>query len=60
MKVQDVGEAGLHGWKEKVADNVARRAPVRDDYVRAALGLLFLALSVRYLALTARDLAARR
>ena len=60
MKVQDVGDAALHGWKEKVADTVARRAPVRDDYVRTALGLLFLVLSLRYLAVTARDLAARR
>jgi hypothetical protein len=60
VKVQDVGDAALHGWKEKVADNVARRAPVRDDYVRTALGLFFLALSLRYLIVTARDLAARR
>jgi hypothetical protein len=60
VKVQDVGDAALHGWKEKAADTVARRAPVRDDYLRAALGLVFLALSVRHLALTARALAARR
>jgi hypothetical protein len=60
VKVQDVGDAALHGWKEKAADAVARRAPVRDDYVRTALGLIFLALSLRYLAVTARDLAARR
>jgi hypothetical protein len=60
VKVQDVGQAGLHGWKEKLADKVARRVPVRDDYVRAAFGLLFLGLSLRYLAQTARELAARR
>jgi hypothetical protein len=60
VKVQDVGHAALHGWKEKVADTVARRAPVRDDYVRTAFGLLFLGLSLRYLVTTARDLAARR
>ncbi len=60
MKVQDVGDAALQGWKEKVADTVARKAPLRDDYVRTALGLLFLGLSVRHLAKTARDLAARR
>jgi hypothetical protein len=60
MRVEDVGEAALHGWKEKVADAAARKAPVRDDYVRTALGLLFLALSIRSLAKTARDLAARR
>jgi hypothetical protein len=60
MKVQDVGHAALSGWKEKVADSVAERAPVRNDYVRAAFGLLFLALSVKYLVTTARQLAARR
>ena len=60
MKVQDVGHAGLHGWKQKLADTVARKAPVRDDYVRTAFGLLFLGLSLKYLAQTARELAARR
>jgi hypothetical protein len=60
VKVQDVGEAALSGWKEKVADSVAQRAPVRDDYIRVGFGLLFLALSLKYLANTARRLAARR
>jgi hypothetical protein len=43
-----VGDAGLHGWKETFANAIARRAPVADDVVRAALGVLFFALSVRY------------
>ena len=60
MKVQDVGQAGLTGWRERVADTVARRAPLRDDHVRAAFGLVFLALSLKHLAHTARQLAARR
>jgi hypothetical protein len=60
VKVQDVGQAGLHGWKQRVAETVARRVPVRDDYVRTALGLLFVGLSLKYLAQTARELAARR
>jgi len=60
VKAQDVGDAALSGWKEKVADSVAQRAPMRDDYVRLAFGLLFLGLSLRYLAKTARELAARR
>jgi hypothetical protein len=60
MKVEDVGNASLHGWKEKVADRVARRVPVRDDYVRAALGLVFFALSLRHVITTVRELAARR
>jgi hypothetical protein len=59
VKVHDVGHAALSGWKEKVADSVAHRAPVRDDYVRVAFGLLFLALSLRYLVRTAHRLQAR-
>jgi hypothetical protein len=59
MKVQDVGHAALSGWKGKVAEAAAPRVPVRDDYVRTAFGLLFLALSLSYLARTARRLAAR-
>jgi hypothetical protein len=56
MKVKDVGNAALVGWREKAADPVARRAPLRDDYVRAALGLVFLALTLRHLAETVRRL----
>jgi len=59
MKVQDVGHAALSGWRGKVADAAASKAPARDDYVRAAFGFLFLALSLVYLAKTARRLAAR-
>jgi hypothetical protein len=59
MRVDDVGHAALSGWRERLADVVAPRAPFRDDYVRAGLGLLFLALSIRHLAHTARELAAR-
>jgi hypothetical protein len=56
MKVKDVGNAALVGWREKAADPVARRAPLRDDYVRAALGLLFLGLTLRHLVETVRRL----
>ena len=59
MKVQDVGHAALSGWKGKVADVAAQRVPMRDDYVRAAFGFFFLALSLSYLAKTARRLAER-
>ncbi len=48
MDVKRLGQAGLHGWKEKFADRVARRAPVADDVARAALGAVFFALSLRY------------
>jgi hypothetical protein len=59
LKVKDVGDAALVGWREKAAGPVARKAPLRDEYVRAALGLLFLALSIRHLAETARRLRSR-
>jgi len=60
MKVEEVGHAALSGWKGRVADEVARRAPFRDEQVRTALGLLFLGLSVRYLIRTTRRLLGRR
>jgi hypothetical protein len=48
MDPKALGYAGLHGWREKVADRVAKRAPVADDVARAILGALFFALSLRY------------
>ena len=60
MKVEEVGHAALSGWKGRVADEVAPRAPFRDEQVRAALGLVFLGLSVRYLIRTTRRLLGRR
>jgi hypothetical protein len=52
-----LGHAGLHGWKEKLADRVARRAPVADDVARAALGGLFFFLSLRYVVTSLRAAA---
>ena len=47
-----LGQAGLQGWREKVADGiadpVAKRAPLEADQVRAILGGLFFVLSVLY------------
>jgi hypothetical protein len=47
-----LGQAGLQGWREKVADGiaepVARRAPLDSEQVRALLGAVFFALSVVY------------
>ncbi len=48
MDPKALGHAGLHGWREQLADRVAKRAPIADDVVRAALGALFFALSLRY------------
>jgi hypothetical protein len=47
MRVEDVGHAALSGWRKPVADAVAPRVPLRDDAVRAVVGFLFLALTVK-------------
>jgi hypothetical protein len=61
VAVQELGQAALQGWRGKVADTVAtpvaKRTPLREDWVRAGLGLTFLALSVLYVI---RSLAALR
>ena len=48
-----IGQAGLQGWREKVADGVAepvsRRTPLDEDQVRAGSGALFFVLSVIYI-----------
>jgi hypothetical protein len=50
--VTDLGQAGLQGWREKVADGisqpVANRAPVKEDQVRAFVGAAFFVLAVMY------------
>ena len=50
------GQAALQGWRAKVADSVAepvaKRSPLSEDQVRAAIGALFFVLSVLYVAKT--------
>jgi hypothetical protein len=64
MDAKTVGQAGLQGWRAKVADAVAgpvaRRSGFSDDQVRAAVGALFLALSVLYVVNAVRQLAGAR
>lgn len=64
MDAVSFGKAGLKGWRAKVADAVAgpvaQRTSVTDDQVRAAIGALFLALSVVYVAKAVKDLASNR
>jgi hypothetical protein len=53
---RELGQAGLQGWREKVADGiaepVARRAPLDSEQVRALLGAVFFVLSVLYVVKT--------
>ena len=52
----EIGQTGLQGWREKVADGisrpVAKRAPVEEDQVRAMIGAAFFALAVIYIVKT--------
>ncbi len=63
MDAVSMGKAGLQGWRAKVADAVAQpvsqRSPLSDEQVRAAVGAVFFALSLVYVAGTVKRLAAR-
>lgn len=62
-KAREIGQAGLQGWRAKVADGVAapiaRRVPIEEDQVRALIGGLFFGLSVMYVVKTIRAAAGR-
>ena len=52
----EIGQKGLQGWREKVADgispSVAKRTPAAEDHVRAVIGAAFFTLSVIYIVKT--------
>ena len=58
-----LGQAGLQGWREKVADRVAEplssRTPLREDQVRAVVGSAFFVLAVMYVVKTLRSAKAQ-
>jgi hypothetical protein len=60
MDAVRVGQAGLSGWREKLADGAAApfedRTPVEPDQVRAVVGAVFFVLSVVYVVSTARQI----
>ncbi|MBN1092906.1 hypothetical protein JKP75_10235 [Blastococcus sp. TML/M2B] len=64
MDAVSMGKAGLQGWRARVADTVAtpvaRRSPLTDDQVRAAVGAAFFVLSVVYVVQTLRQLGRGR
>ena len=55
------GQAGLQGWREKLADGVAEpvsdRTPLSEEQVRAVIGGAFFALAVLYVGKTLIALA---
>ena len=52
----ELGQTGLQGWRQKVADGisapVAKRAPLEEDQVRAVIGIAFFVLAVIYVVKT--------
>lgn len=64
MDAITAGKAGLQGWRAQVADAVAepvaRHSRLSDEQVRAAIGALFLGLSVLYVAGAVKRLASGR
>ena len=58
-----MGQAGLQGWREKVADRVAApvsdRTPLGEDQVRGLIGGVFFALSVMYVVKTVKAASGR-
>jgi hypothetical protein len=58
MKAKEAAEAGLVGWRGKVADKaappLAARAPVDENTIRAVIGALFFVLSLVYVVGTIR------
>ena len=52
MHPKNIGHAGLQGWRAKLADRaappLAKRTPLDEDTIRAAVGGVFPALSVMY------------
>jgi hypothetical protein len=51
-QAEQLGQAGLVGWRAKIAEQVApaaeRRAPLSEDQARAIVGALFFGLSASY------------
>lgn len=63
MDTRQLGEAGLQGWRGRVAERVApavsRHSPFDDEQVSRAIGGLFLLLALMYLVKAGRQLARR-
>ena len=60
METKRLGEHALMGWREKVAEPIARAAPVKDETARAAIGFVFFALSLVYVLKTIAKMAGER
>jgi hypothetical protein len=58
--VERLAQAGLKGWRTKVADvaapPVAQRTPLGEEQVRAVVGAAFFVLATMYVAKTLKTL----
>ena len=58
---EQIGHAGLVGWREAVANRVAspvaKKAPASEDQVRAVVGAAFFLLSLYYVMSTIARMA---
>ncbi len=63
MQKKNVGLAGLRGWRSSVANTVApqvaKRSPLGEDQVRAAVGAIFLLLSLMYVLGAVKELVSQ-
>jgi hypothetical protein len=63
MEAKSVGQAGLRGWRKSVADAVApqvsKRTGISEGQAQAVIGLVFLVLSLLYIAKSGRELVAQ-
>ncbi len=64
MDHKTLGQAGLQGWRAKVADSVAppvaKRSGLDEDDVKAVVGVVFLILTILYVVNAIRELADNR
>ena len=61
---RELGHDALQGWRKHLADaaapRIAKRTPAKEPDIRAAIGLLFIALGIRHLAVTLMRFVRRR
>jgi hypothetical protein len=61
---RELGQHALQGWRKRLADatapKIAERTGAKETDIRAIIGLVFIALAVRHLAVTFKRFARPR
>jgi hypothetical protein len=64
VETKNIALSGLRGWRTSVADavapQVAKRSSLGEDQIRAAVGAIFLVLSLMYVLGALRDVLRSR